>query len=71
MCIPSEGESLPAADSEMCVDSSPMAFHDPCLLTCFASPGAANGGSIGATTVAPVVDLFGSGVSEDAGHLSE
>lgn len=69
-CIPSEDESPPAADSEMCVGSSLMAFHDPCLLTCFASPEAANGESIGATTVAPAVDSFGSGVSEGAGHLS-
>ena len=53
----------------MCVGFSPMAFHDPCLLTCLASPGAANGGSIGATTVALAVELSGSGV-EDAGHHS-
>ena len=54
----------------MCVGFSLMAFHDPCLLTCFASPGAAYGESIGATTVALAVELFGPGVSEGAGHLS-
>ena len=69
-CIRSEGESPPAADSVMCVDSSLMASHDPCLWTCFASPEAANGESIGATTVALAVEMFGSGVSEGAGHLS-
>ena len=68
-CIPSEGESPLAADSEMCVGFSLMAFHDPCLSTCFASPGAANGESIGATTVALAVELSGSGV-EGAEHLS-
>ena len=29
-----------------------MAFHDPCLSTCLASPGTANGESIGATKAA-------------------
>ena len=67
--IPSEDEILPAADSEMCVGFSQMAFHDPCLWTCFATPGAANGESIGATTVALAVELSGSGV-EGAGHPS-
>ena len=54
----------------MCVGFSLTASHDPCLLTCFASPEAANGENIGATTVALAVELFESGVSEGAGHLS-
>ena len=39
-----------------------MAFHDPCLSTCLASRGAANGESIGATKVALTAESSGPGV---------
>ena len=50
-----------AAYWEMCVGFSLMAFHDPCLSTCLASRGAANGESIGATKAALTVGLSGPG----------
>ena len=39
-----------------------MAFHDPCLSTCLASRGAANGESIGATKAALTAESSGPGV---------